>query len=397
MVSRSLASRLRNIVIKSLEDYQSLSGISSDYYCREPQMHAMAEGKFLSSLAIAYQQELISSSKYDTLLGNSLERLLEMNLSRDPEQLCWGLRFAFENTDKFEPFLVTSCIVTQGILDNRRHVEKDLVQKSLSWLAEYPYLEEVRTKFGSVKVPVFSPNTKRPITNAIARWVGVLNQASGDIRSKLTGRVSEITDWIIGLFIQPVGWGYEFKNKRIDLVHQCYILNGLLESNCDKNQLEETALKTISGFYSVNGYVDKLDIVSMTKALDLCKRSSKVSIYPVQPFWVVKHHKEARLWSYGELLVSLSRFAGCGKQNEIWETLSKRVGDHITKSLPLSPENAAGNEIYFRETMHAIHGMAELLAYLRSKRTESTAPENDDNSPAKGPLPSPPADTRKAS
>jgi hypothetical protein len=371
----TIAHRILAAVRALLGSYEEHHGISADYYCPQRLYHPMAEGKYLACLATLRAQNVLGEGEYLERLASSRDRLRESDFSLEPDTSCWGLGFAYKGVDQREPFLITTCIVANGLLDTLRPDGVPLLEKTLRWLDRYSWWLDVPCGVRSIPVPAFSPHQPMAVINVIACWVGVLRR----IRPKLTPpqqqHIDQVSAWIRSLYREPVGWAYDLSSTRIDLLHQCYIFNALAEEE-QLASLEELALQTFSAFSGVGSMLDKADIVEKQEALRMCCQSAHVSLLPNRGHWVVRHHDEARAWSYGELLVMLSRFARYGSQAAFWRGAMRRLAELVSaRVLSSDPMNDEYRK-FFRNAMHLAHGLTEALAVIRGGAPGRTAGEN---------------------
>lgn len=366
----TFSNKIKTSIINIINDFDRNNGIGLDHYYDEPCYHPMAEGKYLSTIALLHKEKIISASDYNSRLKRSVERLETNNFSNNSNHACWGLGFSYKETNKTEPFLITTSIIAKGLLDNNNDVTHKLLKNTVEWLESYPWRKEIKFKDRLLRLPTFSPNTKILVTNTIAYWTNVLHQASLLNYSSQDSGVKHITQWILNLFVNPIGWPYTPFNKRVDLLHQCYIINALLDI-VTPAEMEGKALKIYNMFYNITHMQDKYDISDKETALKLSTKANRCSIYPTETCWIIKYDSEARLWSYGELLVTLSRMANDGKNKSYWFYMAKKIGKIVIDKYPLVDyQMETEYKSRVRDTTHLIHGLCNLLILLQKDITD---------------------------
>lgn len=173
----SLSGGLADVVQRLLDRHEALGAVSADARCATPCYHAMADGKYLSALAVARRLRLLDEESNRRHVLGAVARLSAHNFVHAAGQACWGLGFPHGHTDEREPFLITSAVVTHGLFDNESAVEPALLSAAVRWLDEYRWRQPVSVGGVSVQLPQFSPTTSTLVTNAVACWAAAVYRA----------------------------------------------------------------------------------------------------------------------------------------------------------------------------------------------------------------------------
>jgi hypothetical protein len=331
----------------------------------------MADGKYLQALAVLSSTGLISISQ---LQKRSLEACvrIENNAFKSVEGIIWGLGFSWRNLSATEPFLITSAIVTRGLLDC--HCQGVLSDKTayllrLGWTGLKAWMRELSISVDEdhLSLPVYSPNIREPVYNAAAYSLATLR-----LIDESEGRVSSIADplrdmdWIRSRRVSGLGWPYSPTSPVVDLLHQCYILNALADAFGGQS-IEQECAEMMGQFAGPCCFADAMLLVMGNE--ESANARDIRWLRPLGDFQVQLLPKPARLWSLGELLVLLSRLGLEGKHSEAWVRQGRRIAEAIMSRLTAADDAEAS---YPRHVMHAVHGLASYLALLR-KRTQQSA------------------------
>lgn len=372
----SHSSELRLCIEKHLHSYESSLGIGGDAYCDMPQYHPMADGKYLQALAVLRKSELISKSHFKHFSLEACARI-KANSYKFSSGLTWGLGFQWRNLSATEPFLITSSIVTRGLLDCYRQGLFDSQLTNLlslgeqglwAWIRDFSVLVDQN----NIALPVYSLNIREPIYNSAAYALGTLNliDKSFDNVSLNTDNL-EVIDWIRSRRIAGLGWSYSPISPIVDLLHQCYILNSLADV-FGAQSVEKECAEILGQFAGPSCFVDAIRLVMGKEEL-----SSKRDIPWLRSlggFQLEVLPKPARLWSLGELLVLLSRLGMGGVNSEAWVRQGRLVAEMIMSRLSSEDDVEAQ---YPRHVMHAVHGLACYLALLRKRAQKNTNTESE--------------------
>lgn len=364
----SLATVVRETIEGFLRKYESADGISRDAYSARPSAHAMAEGKYLQTLASLRRSGLIGSADYLRRVTAASNRLVATAIHRPDLKISWGLGFSWRDCDKYEPFLITTAIVVRGLTDvcvAERKTDTALLMTAIHGLSQWFEALSIAldNEGAAATFPIYSPNMALPVTNAAAYGASTLHVA---VRSGFVARVPKsvpgVIDHVRSVYLDGIGWNYMPRNLVVDLVHQCYILDSLLGVyGCEST--ESTALATLGNFWLGEFTADrgrwmetlgKDTAVPMGAVLRQCPSG-----------WLVMDAVPARLWSLGEMSVIVARLARVGCFSEYWMGVMRRLALALISRLTGPPE---GEAEFFRHTTHAAHGLAETLETLRMAR-----------------------------
>lgn len=353
--TESLAAHARRALEALVRRFAAAKGRGSDEYCDVDRVHPMAEGRFLSTLATMQRIGGFDEAKLRVQAEASVARLSGTMIPVDSERVGWGLGFKWKEAGADEPFVITTCIVVEGLEAIRPLIGEcgdGLLDRGRAWLRRPP--REWEVELGSVRVPTFSPAMRRTPWNVLAAWTSHLED--GDPRREAV-RLAVASARVPGL-----GWCYDSDASRLDLLHQGYTIAGI-EDGHDEDLVVEWILEALAGFSAPAGWVDKLDIVDEAAARDLRGRPGFL-VHPCgEGRNLVTHPSPARDWSLGESLrlasrrstdpqldVALRRASG-----SLVEAVLDRLGDQKTSRWP-------------RATMHIALGLATFIESRRQSR-----------------------------
>lgn len=367
----STSGDLRLYIEKHLNSYESNQGVGADAYCDAPQCHPMAEGKYLQALAVLRSAGLISISHFQQRSLDACARI-ETNAHKFIEGISWGLGFSWRNLSATEPFLITSAIVTRGLLDcycQGLVSDQSTNLLRLGWAGLKAWIRELSIPVNEehIALPVYSPNIREPVYNAAAYALATLR-----LIDESEGRVPSSTDtlrvmeWIRARRVAGLGWPYSPTSPVVDLLHQCYILNALADV-FGARSIEQECAEMLGQFAGPCCFADAMRLVMARE--ESANARDILWLRPLGDCHVELLPKPARLWSLGELLVLLSRLGLEGKHSEAWVRQGRRVAEVIVSRLSAEEDTEAR---YPRHVMHAVHGLACYLALLRKRARGNT-------------------------
>jgi hypothetical protein len=363
---------LKKELLQLLSNYENAEGHGRDKYCGKKSYHAMADAKYLSAIAEIRRIGLINSDSYIERLDSVVTRLKNHNLSKSSELACWGLGFDYGETPTDEPYLITTSFVAKGLVANNCPETQPLCKAALAWLNSYQWTVQAKTGKNDcevVKLPCYNPKSQTLIYNAVAQWAGVLRWSQEKEVVDPSWDLDAIRDLILADYVEPVGWRYSPVSTRFDLLHLCYILDGL-SMLCAMNDTEDKALKAVSFFLDgKGGFLDKFDLFNLQDSMKAVTRSYACSILPVGEFWVLRHHVEAKLWSLGELLGVLCNLARRGEYYRFWERVAHRTAFLLITELKKDQEETK----YPRDMGHVINGLSTYVGLLNDKMFNGSA------------------------
>lgn len=360
-------SKARASLHQLLALYESSGGRSIDDYDAEVRVHPMAEGKYLSTLMQLWRAGYVNDKYVAHNAQTVMERLESLNVARQSDQACWGLGFPFREAPADEPYVITTAIVTQGILELPPELGDSLASRALRWLRESAPRTVVQHHGRPIEFLVFSEHIPELITNVALAGAATLHRA-GQLPEK-----DAIIEWARMQYCHPLGWPYAQGNNRIDLLHQCYILNALADMN-GAASIEDEALRVVGLFASGDGYLDVVSLMPGPPRIEWSAASQYESFMQYgADDWLIRHAARARDWSLGELLVVLSRLVEHGRERAQWRVVLRQLLARVPVVLASHIEAAERNQARFRHSMHLAHGVASALQSLRSSKNV-TAP-----------------------
>lgn len=366
----STSSELRLCIEKNLHPYEK-NRVGPDAYSDSLQSHPMADGKYLHSLAVLRSTGLISMPHFQQRSLEACDRI-EKSAIKFEDGVGWGLGFSWRTLSPTEPFLITTAIVTRGLLDSHHQgLVSDRVANILHlgsvglerWIGNH----SISVNEGP-NLPVYSPNIREPIYNAASYALGTLNlidKSKGRAPSNIDSL--EVMEWIRSCRVAGLGWPYSPTSPIVDLLHQCYILNSLADLFGAKS-VEKECAEMLGQFAAPCCFSDAIRLV-MSKE-ELSSKRDIPWLRSLGDFQLELLPKRARLWSLGELLVLLSRLGEEGDNSEAWVRQARQVAEMIVSRLSVEDDEEVR---YPRHTMHAVHGLASYLALLRKRAQKNSA------------------------
>ena len=348
----SLALRARRALDQETRRFAEAEGRGPDEYCDDHRVHPMAEGRFLSTVATMLEIGGFDEAELRIWSEESVGRLAATAVALDSDRIGWGLGFGWKEVGADEPFVITTCIVVEGLKAASSQIGPAgaaLRDRGLAWL-QRPQ-REFEVEIGSVRVPTFSPRMRQTPWNVLAAWTSHLEE--GDPRRDV------VRSLITASRVPGLGWCYDSDSMRLDLLHQGYTIAGI-EDGLDEDLVLDWILESLAGFSAPAGWVDKLDIVDEPAARDLRGRPGFL-VHPCgEGRHLVTYPSPARAWSLGESLrlasrrstdpqldVALRRASG-----SLAEAVLDRLGDEKSTRWP-------------RATMHVLLGLATFIASRR--------------------------------
>ncbi|AIF82018.1 hypothetical protein I862_07320 [endosymbiont of Acanthamoeba sp. UWC8] len=358
--------------IKSIiEYYDAQGGFGYDQYSLNiKRYHPMAEGKYLLALGKLSKASLHSIIDTDELIINSLARLNKYNISLQKEYKCWGLGFSYKAIEEKEPTIVTTAIITNSLIElylqGKISKEDDLLQGALKWLDDFAYGITCNDNNEKIFIPYYSFSANEIVLNSISLWALVLYKSQ--IHNILISKhdVKSVARWIASKYITGIGWmDFEAGSKRIDLLHQCYILTSLREILGNEFE-EDNCIDAINIFSSFGKFIDKFDAFDKKSAVLTFIKSKHVYLNKIGSYDIVKYAAEARAWSYGELLSFISIEMKRSKQySRYWQVLANRILEILLKYIPKWISNNRP-----RDLMHILNGLVSYYVNIGDKNDE---------------------------
>lgn len=362
------ADPIRTATLYLLRQYEDAGGKSADAYSQTPQIHPMAEGKYMSTLAALQRTGTV---KKDFITGHMRQSLERLERTAVPQRtgIAWGLGFPFREASANEPYVITTCIVVTGLLDAMELTDGDdrgrlagLVKDALTWLLD----GACRAPWNGIEVPTFSQSIPEVVFNVVAQWSYVLTRAQElDVLPQSgggqTGDHREAATAVLDQFRPNVGWTYGELSTRLDLLHTCYIGNALLYTLPHRrDKIDRALLVATTQFLSPQGWFDRFDVLDPDDALGRPRPWSARTHRFMDQTALFGFDRTARPWSVGELLVLAATSASSGSTSQFWATQLRPVA---TLAVGRYLETKQ-----FRHSMHLAHGLAGVLEALRQNR-----------------------------
>lgn len=324
----------------------------------------MAEAKYLLAIDEMVRSGLMSDKSHARRAGDAVGRLEASAVVNEERVRAWGLGFAHGEGTAEEPYVVTTAFAAQALLsiDRRGHTPhaRVVLEATLRWLDERVPLQRKALSAGHTQVPQYSPHTAAVITNSVALWAAGVALREGR-RSDIAGPL----EWIDTQYVAGAGWPYAPEHPRVDLVHQCYILNAL-GSISGYGAVEGRALECLSPFLQFGELIDKFDILPMEEAVATAAMSRSSLLHVRDEIGLVLYADAARPWGVGEFFLLCSFLERAGRHPQYWRAVGRRWAAHYL-------DHFDGVEMVqrwgLRQTMHVAHGLAAMLSNVRGRRT----------------------------
>lgn len=364
----NLTARVREALLGLLADHHKTRGIGPDAYHAAPIVHPMAEGRFLAAIAASARTCLITPTRFQAMAAASVERLAECAVPFG-EDLGWGLEFGHRDLGGKEPYLITTAVVAEGLIELSDLLPDvpdvslftELREQALGGLAAWCRDASVFNADLGIPLPAYSPNLRRPIVNAAAYCLGTL--LSGQPQDPSADQWRSALACVAKGRLPGIGWPYEPDSPIVDLLHQCYVLNALgrLPAELwDGPRVDRAVVETVSLFTDPSGF---LDVAVLHKHPELPPRNPG-ALRCMGDCFVTMKPTPARLWSLGELLVTLSgRIADHRDSNAArWRRYAQPVCEAVLSRLASDDAEAR----FPRHRMHAALGLARYMQAVRS-------------------------------
>lgn len=349
-----------------LEEFEAAEGAGPDEHARSPAVQPMAEGKYLQALACLRRSGLVSGDVHAKSLGRSLARLQSTRAAVQGSGLAWGLGFPFAGAPATEPYVITTGIVTAGLLESLPLVEGEdrrgvlaLAEPAVHWLVH----DCVRTTWRGVQVPVYSPHVDKPVHNVVAYWAGVVRRAADAGLADSVAGVEAVAaaEAVLAAFRPHIGWTYDDRSSRADLLHTCYIGSGLAMVLPD--QVDRAMLVATTQFLGPDGWTDRFDVTTAAQQVqDPLPWVGRASRFLGETA-LVGFDRPARHWSLGELLAFAAAASRRQTAGRLWQRQLRPIAATLARQHDTAPS--------FRHSMHIAHGFGAALEVLRDRGGES--------------------------
>lgn len=359
-MTRSLLTEAKERAFVALDAFDRADGVSGDPYHEGSTYHPMAEAKYLLALTELLDTRLVTSADFGARVGQAVTRLSAANVAARPSWAAWGLQFAWGEACAETPYTITTSIIVRALDACAARAAPGngaarLAERGRAWLLEGTGM---RSPEGApaLEVPVYSPvHGDRLVVNAVASWLAAVWSVAPQARR------DAIAAWLIELRTSPFGWPYEPEGARVDLLHQGYILNALLEAGVGA-KAESAAWELLGTFWGHGGLIDQQDLYPRAEGLAVACQASSVRLLVHGADALVVHPAPATRWAVGELLVCLVSLARRGEQERYWTAVCRQL-------LPELVARFAGEgQPGFRPLLHLTHGAAAVLSLIRGQR-----------------------------
>jgi hypothetical protein len=360
-----------------LDRYRESERKSPDFITERPCFHPMAEAKYLATLATLRSNGALSPTEHAEQLPGSLAALRESNLSPADEEGCtWGLGFEWLDRPRTEPYLITSSLCCQALLDNHALVDvadlKALAERSVAGLAKWVTRDLIGTD--SEPVPAYSPTVRAAIFNPAAHAAGTL-AAAAKLGVRVPAAACDYPAAMLAVLervrVRGVGWPYSTTRNASDLVHISYIFHAYLQL-MNSIDAEEIYLEVVGQHYDGHRLFDRVRIIGQLPRRGLGQQGFKDSIVRrAGDTWYVVDSEPARLWGVGELLVTASKLAEIGRYTGYWQMIVNGIVEGFNQGELASDKRFVR---FHRHTMHLAHGLAAALPHV-GKETDTSGVE----------------------
>lgn len=354
---------LKQHAIRLVDQYHAADGRGFDAYWNDVSFHPMAEAKYLCALATLFESGVISELSFSTKAAAGCDRLEKAHLRIFGDGFAWGLNFPYQGLSEREPFLITTALVVEALgrvtrAENISEKALDLYESGMRALRHWSNHWLVSHRETDDCFPQYSEHIREPIVNAAAYAYGVLVKAPGSTERQVQEARQGLNN-IAALRLPGIGWTYSPSSGIVDLIHQGYIINSFPPAEHDTITWCE---ELISLFDSGLGYLDVCTVMGRSRS---AQSERELPILRSAGDVVIRvERRKARLWSLGELLVCVAaqmRHIQDEREMLRWKATANRVTQCILERL----SDGEAESFYVRHSMHALHGVAELLSIYR--------------------------------
>lgn len=359
---------LRKLLDDLLEQHMLQQGKGPDAYWEKNQDHPMADAKYLMAVSQCYCSGLLGRSKAESFSKSALKRLKEKAISleqNDETKLGWGLGFPWpKHGYKIDdPLLINSAVVSKALQLQKKVklLPKQFMDihkggmNGINWWIDNASSATLR----GPKLPVYGlSNYREPIFNTAAYSLSLIHNYKKNKKNIL----SKI-NFIAKQYKEGAGWTYSEDNPVIDLLHQWYILNSLMDC-IGSEPLENQCRAIFSHFSYGEKFIDVITLKTHEWKPEKEKDLGYILTRPIKNGVLVIKNKPARLWSLGEMLLGISKICHSRQSDALWH----RYGQKVAQFIYHESQNKQSDEWNFpRHTMHLAHGISAYLAYCRDK------------------------------
>lgn len=340
-----------------------------DQYCQSEEEYPECYAKFIMTLY--YKYKLTEDKYYYELAKKYLEYMIQLK-NQHNNYVFWGLPFNWGATSNKDGFLLTTsfCIKAmylwykEGIIE---HLE--ILKNSIHWCFTLICDDDNNLTKGFY----YSPNLQENIYNATAIACGILSMCKELLSDEEKALLHQVA---IGIEqCEKNGyWNYSFHKEDVDLLHQCYISEGMFDYGYMNR--DEKAIKTaISG---VDFTIKEKNFIKIERYLfkfrdkENLKTKIKYMILRILYKGNFQQHRfeKPRAWSYGAYVRTLAESYYFSKDEKYLLKLNE-VLDHVFLNI-IKDEKVMFKEesqhVYVRNTYHLIEALT-LMEYILKKGT----------------------------
>jgi hypothetical protein len=359
--SNTFSSRLLNNIYSLLNYYEKCHYKGADAYFHSEIVHPMAEGKYLLSLNELNYCGLLSKNIFRTKVVKSIQRLEKIRLKTKDQNYLWGLSFKWNDFSAEEPFLITNCVIVDGLLSI---AEKNDIPEVNAYIDKCIFSMDkyMRNNSDIYGLPLYSPNISETIFNPAIYAYSLMYRAHKiKLIKMLPNKFKSSVGLIKSNFIEGVGWPYGPTNNVIDLLHQSYIINAFIKLDSPAKEIEKYMYSCLHTFKNTI-LNDKAIIDSQIETLDFLTKRSPFIIKEAKNAKVIVYPNKARLWSMGEIVLCLSNLIQNSKNNKKWGPIMKKIVAEILDDNDLKKDISM---TYPRQYLHLVHGLTSCISTLR--------------------------------
>lgn len=356
LIEKIVKETLENRNIKGLNQY-------SNKKLEYPECYAF----FIKSLKYLY---LISkNSKYKEEAAIFIEILFEMAYE-DSEEMWWGLPFNWGKTCKEDGFLITTIFCFDAIKEWDEIIEIKKIDK-MKKILNYVFSLVNKEKNGIN----YSKKLKTHIYNASSLTVGVLSKYNEILNNNQKLILFNVANNISTL--QKDGyWNYSASKCDVDLLHQCYTCEGLLEYG--KNNKNSYVLsKAIQG---TDFIINKMQYKEMERYIfrftDLESLNTKIKYLILRGIRFMNINSTRfhppRAWSLAammRLLISTYQITNDKKYLKELKNLIDHIEENIIKNNSIKFSKIS-EENYIRNTYHMLYSLLQYKYFLFGEKDE---------------------------
>lgn len=370
----SLNLKVKNTAVEVLNNLSSSCCVGIDDYCDNDAYHPMADALLLESIYHLWEARIITEQKYKSL-GNSIVKRLDEDLATYDGK-GWGLGFDWKNRNDKEVYIITTSLVIRALSKYYQYSDAFL-KKYKSTLIFMCSNEIFKLRRGMVFFPSYSPSINKNLTNASCVLASSLldiyenNENFNSFNNRVSKKkLYKILNLIYVDKKKKYGWGYEYKkeNEIYDLLHQAYILKGLINKT---NVTMTDTILVLDSYRGHHGYIDKATEYRDAQKVLSNTINSSFTIDAVDNSYFLRKISNARTWSIGAILAAISLQLMCrnhSQHNSASYVVLKSRAQHLASCMIKHYQSLSEDDQNKpRNISHVLYGLSSYMNFIKNE------------------------------